>query len=584
VPRRVSPHTLPGSLDHRRRLLAARCAPAATLARRLGARLGLVVAGTVARPRRRRRRARLEAELRALGPAPGPVPTVEVIVPGVPGPDDPAHDALGTELVCVVATDLVTVDEAWLARLAAPLGGRTVATVPTVLHPARPGGRATPHDLAVREAGLRARAGRGGEPRLEAVASGRVPDVTRAPRPVDAGGTCLLTTRAAYELVGGARDLVDARASVVDLALRLGAGPGSIAAVPDALVVDPSPVPSVAALRTPLGPSAPAWRELVGRHGPALRRASAGPSERPRIALTTAAPAGLLARRWGDWELASGMARSLARLDVVPRVQTREQLDDPASRAADVQVVLRGLRPFARTSGQAHVLWVISHPDDVGEDELDEADLVLAASDELAGRLAARTATPVEVLLQGTDHRRFRPRRPRRAHTHPVTVVANTRGVLRPAVALALEAGVRPAIYGDGWERFVDPALVVTRRVPNSRLPVVYASAGVVLNDHWSTMAGSGMVSNRVYDVLACGTPLVSDHLGALEAQFGDLVPTYTDAASLGGAVASVLADPAAARRRAALARQVVLAEHTLDHRARHLLRLLRSHDLLPER
>ena len=205
---------------------------------------------------------------------------------------------------------------------------------------------------------------------------------------------------------------------------------------------------------------------------------------------------------------------------------------------------------------------------------------MLAASPRLAEHLRDLTATPVEVLLQGTDHHRFRPMPPVPEHTHPVTVVANTRNVFRPAVAGALAAGIRPAIYGRGWEGLVARDLIVAEHVANEQLPEVYASAAVVLNDHWDTMRAWGIVSNRVYDVLACGTPVVSDRLPEIDVQLPDGILTFADPDELGHHVRELLADPMAAARRAAAGRAAVLAAHTLDHRADQLLALLARYGL----
>jgi len=53
--------------------------------------------------------------------------------------------------------------------------------------------------------------------------------------------------------------------------------------------------------------------------------------------------------------------------------------------------------------------------------------------------------------------------------------------------------------------------LVVSDYIPNEELPAVYASVGVLLNDHWQTMRERGFVSNRLFDALACGTPVISN-------------------------------------------------------------------------
>ena len=113
----------------------------------------------------------------------------------------------------------------------------------------------------------------------------------------------------------------------------------------------------------------------------------------------------------------------------------------------------------------------------------------------------------------------------------------------------------------------------------NDVLPVVYASAGVLLNDHWDTMRAWGFVSNRLFDALACGTPVVSDHLPEIPTLFGTAVATYDQAgggaAELGRIVEAAWTDPAAARGRADAGRARVLAAHTFDHRARTITEML---------
>src|SRR5262249_31668459 len=152
------------------------------------------------------------------------------------------------------------------------------------------------------------------------------------------------------------------------------------------------------------------------------------------------------------------------------------------------------------------------------------------------------------VFLQATDHHRFRPVPVDPASHHSVVVVAKTRDVLRPIVADALAAGLRPTIYGSGWESFVDPSLIAATHVANDELPAIYSSAGVLLNDHGASMRELGFVSNRVFDALACGTPIVSDHLPEIAELFGPAVGTYRTVDELEARVSERLADPDAAR------------------------------------
>ena len=343
--------------------------------------------------------------------------------------------------------------------------------------------------------------------------------------------------------------------------------------VPGAVVVDNRPVGARRELRFAVDPAGPGWAAAIRRSGAVLRRAADARARPPlRLAVTVAAPSTKVAARWGDWHLGGALAGSLRRLGHEVRLQTADHADDLAGRSCDVHVVLRGVHPVRATRGQRQVLWIISHPETIDDEELAAADLVLVASPRFADHLRSRTDTPVDVLLQATDHRRFRPRPVDAAHRHDVTIVAKTRDVLRPVVSDAISAGLRPRLYGGGWRALVDQELIVADHVDNEVLPIVYSSAGVVLNDHWPTMRTWDFVSNRLFDVLACGTPVISDPVDGAAELFDGAVLEYHTHAELLALVDDVLTHPERARHRAERGRRIVLARHTIDHRARELL------------
>ncbi len=495
---------------------------------------------------------------------------------------DAVRRATGDVLV-VVRSTTVGIEPGWLAHLAGAVEGHVVAATPQVLHPAREPTRATPHDLRVRHLGLEVVTGRDGAPVVRARRAGAQPDPDGPDVPVAAGTSAALAVRRDRWVDAGDLPAVgDLDAALFDLCARVRAGGGEVVAVPAALVTDTRPVPALAALTHPIAEHGLAWERVADRQRTTMARMAA---RRPgtdhlRIVLTIAAPSARVAPRWGDWHLAEGLARALRRKGHVVHVQALDEVD-ASDDLSDVHVVLRGAAPVARRGASRRVLWVISHPEAVASEECDEADLVLVASEVFARDLRTRTSTPVEVLLQATDATRFAPQQPDPRHAHAVAAVAMTRHVFRPSVRLALEAGLRPAIYGGGWEEFVDRQLVVARFVPNHRLPTVYSSIGVLLNDHWDSMRGWGFVSNRLFDGLACGTPIVSDRLPELERLFGDAVATYDSADDLRTAVDAALDDPVAARRRAEAGRAEVVAHHTFSQRADELVEALVRHDLV---
>lgn len=512
-------------------------------------------------------------------------------------------DEVDPALVAVVLGTTEGLGPVELARLAAAVEGDVVAAGPLVVHPRRPLAQATAHDGRVRAAGLALALDADSVPEVWATGAGQprrvVPlpqarldgpshltgdrDELLGPRADPVGvvvdavpAAAVVLDAGAYRAAGGLRAGDDLDVALVELCARLRAGGGWVVLVPDVVVADHRPVRWRRALHQPIDPADPAWAAAVDRSGAALRRTAApSPPDRLEVAITTAAPSAKVAARWGDWHLAEGLAGSLRRLGHGVRVQTADQADEPAGRACDVHLVVRGLRPVRRTPGQRHVLWIVSHPESIDDDELHAADLVLVASPVFAENLRTRTDTPVDLLLQATDHRRFKPLPVDPAHRHDVTIVAKTREAPRPVVADAVAAGLHPSIYGSGWAGLVDPALLVADHVDNADLPAVYASAGVVLNDHWRTMQAWGFVSNRLFDVLACGTPVVSDPVVGIDELFDGAVATYEGPTHLRSLVDAVLADPVAARQRASAGRAAVLARHTFDHRAAELLAAL---------
>ena len=295
----------------------------------------------------------------------------------------------------------------------------------------------------------------------------------------------------------------------------------------------------------------------------------------PRWVVRIGAPSsGARAVRWGDPAIADALRCELRAHGCVVRVVGRDRWGDPVDRAADVTVHLKGRGVAPVADAQTNVVWVMSHPSEVAPGELDAADLILAGSELLAERYRATTRTPVAVLPQATDARRFTAGDVAPDVASRVLFIGNTRSVPRPVVLGAVDAGLPLTLVGGGWERYLDPRLVVRDHVPAHELPRWYRSADVVLNDHWDDMARWGLVSNRVFDALACGTCVVSDEVAGMDTLLDDAVVTFRGRDDVGQAVRALLDDPDERARRAERGRRAVLAAHTWEHRAATLVRL----------
>ncbi|WIE70939.1 glycosyltransferase [Curtobacterium sp. MCJR17_020] len=323
------------------------------------------------------------------------------------------------------------------------------------------------------------------------------------------------------------------------------------------------------------GPPLPPWG---ARPVTPVRRTTSSVTDPLTWSLKIAAPAGPEGDGWGDVHFAAELAGALERLGQRVRIDRRDAhvRDDDAS--DDVTLVIRGLDRVPPNPASVNLLWVISHPDDVSDTELRSFDAAFAAGPVWAAAAAARSGVPVRTLLQATDPAVFHPGA--RATTSPdadrVVFVGSTRGAARPVVADAVALGADLRVHGPAWQGVVPDAALGKPSLSRAEVATAYASARVVLNDHWADMAAGGFVSNRVFDVLASGGVVVTDEVAGLPEVLD--VPTLAVARSRDELAA--LLDPArvwpSAAERAAVASRIA-AEHSFDARAAVLLGAART-------
>ncbi|MFC7694974.1 hypothetical protein ACFQY5_40870 [Paeniroseomonas aquatica] len=177
-------------------------------------------------------------------------------------------------------------------------------------------------------------------------------------------------------------------------------------------------------------------------------------------------------------------------------------------------LTLRGLDRYQPKPGQINLLWIISHPDKVTVEEINGYDRCFAASAKFVRTFADLVKCPISVLPQCTDSRIFFPAEnatEQDMESQPVVFVGNSRGVSRPVVRAAAEAGVGLQVHGGGWAALLPESIVKSQLIQNDELGDLYRGARVVLNDHWEDMRRWEIVSNRIFDAVACGRPVISD-------------------------------------------------------------------------
>jgi spore maturation protein CgeB len=104
--------------------------------------------------------------------------------------------------------------------------------------------------------------------------------------------------------------------------------------------------------------------------------------------------------------------------------------------------------------------------------------------------------------------------------------------------------------------------------IANSELGRHYSSAAFVLNDHAPDMAADGFASNRVFDVLASGVPLVSDAVPDLPADLASAVYQFDSFDTFVVACDRALGEAAGQRQARLKIAEIVRREHSFDARA----------------
>lgn len=226
--------------------------------------------------------------------------------------------------------------------------------------------------------------------------------------------------------------------------------------------------------------------------------------------------------RWGDVPFADDLAKALRHIGqsvVIDRFGAHER---SSKHLDDVVLTIRGRHEIPPQRGATNILWVISRPDLVTVEEVNRYDAVFAASEKWAAWMTVQSGRNIEVLHQATDPERFRPTLEPLEPADDLLFVGAPRteegeAYGRRLVGLAVQANAPIGVWGHGWENFVPREHVRDGFLDFELTPRAYRSAEIALNDHWADMRDWGFISNRAFDIIATGTPVISDEIDGLE-------------------------------------------------------------------
>lgn len=195
--------------------------------------------------------------------------------------------------------------------------------------------------------------------------------------------------------------------------------------------------------------------------------------------------------------------------------------------AADVVLVLRGShRYLIRNPKAVHVVWNLNSGSVVAE-EIEDCDIFAVASEPMARQLGKLHGDQRIVYLPPcVDTEVFNlsaalPARERRGF-----IFLGNGGKEEPWGVLDwLRQGFPLRIWGRDWRCWPETLpFVEADGVAGDRRSRLYGSARVIFHDQAEERRAQGFVDTGIYEALACGLPVITQHHPALEGKFGEAV------------------------------------------------------------
>lgn len=321
-------------------------------------------------------------------------------------------------------------------------------------------------------------------------------------------------------------------------------------------------------------------QELQRRDNWAIRAAEVKrlANNRPIWVIKCPAPDDNSKIKWGDYSFAMTLKQELQRNGIYVLVDTSE--DWGCESGADVVLVLRGLfsyHPDRRNNKCLYIMWNISHPDMVTDEEYQLYDVICVGSYHYANKLKERITIPVIPLLQCTDTEIFYPPAiSPNSFERKYIFIGNSKRAGRSSVIWAIEDHLPLKIWGSGWNTILKDHLdlIEAPYIENSKIPELYRTSKVALNDHWDDMRKNNFVNNRIFDVLACGLPVISDTCPELKELFPDAVLHYETKEEFDDCIRKVEQDYDAIRLKVREQWPLIQKEYSFKTRAKQLLEM----------
>ena len=285
--------------------------------------------------------------------------------------------------------------------------------------------------------------------------------------------------------------------------------------------------------------------------------------EKPHIAITLTSLD--MNDGYGDWYTGHEIGDALqARGWRVSYVQKKN--DEYYSLPDGVDYVLALLHWYdaSRVSDVTTIAWIrnwterwVEHP------WFEHFDVVLASSTISKEIVESRTGKAASVFPIAANPKRFQRTLPNPTYEADYVFTGNhwgaDKGEQRMVESLDVMGDERVLIFGKGWEHVARASRYARGHLPYDKLPQVYSSAKLVIDDAGHTTRPYGSVNSRVFDALATGTLVVSSCKEGVRELFDEDFPAYEDRKELRENLDLLLNDDSRRKELAARYQDIVL-------------------------
>ena len=127
------------------------------------------------------------------------------------------------------------------------------------------------------------------------------------------------------------------------------------------------------------------------------------------------------------------------------------------------------------------------------------------------------------------------------------------------------------AIYGQGWDNHPELKKYWKGKLPIGHINKLYNSAKIVIGTTEDRQREAGMINNRVFESLACGSNFISEYYPELENSFGKYIHYSKKKGDTKKVIKSILANNNSRKNKTQIS-NYISDNHTYDHRVKQIL------------